>query len=221
MGSNREGKPPTETEAPKRTAHRTPRRTPRTSPRRRPRILPRPLGPHPVERGSVRIPVRDHVGGFTTVKLTPADYPLGMRHKWRLDQDGYVVGNVWSAQRQKSTRLALHRCVARAPAGVIVDHVFGSKLDCRRSALRHATPSENTANRRSPRTGRSSRYRGVTLHKQTGKWQAAAKYLNRNFYLGLFASEADAATAYNSKAWALWGRFAVLNRIPRPAGQAT
>ena len=146
--------------------------------------------------------------------MHPADYALGMRHRWRLDQDGYVVTNVWNYDTKVATRLALHRLIAGAPAGVLVDHAKGNKLDCRRCALRRATHAENTANRRSRRIGRSSRYRGVTLHKQTGRWQAACKHHNRCHYLGLFDTQEEAALAYNHEAKAIWGRFANLNRVP-------
>lgn len=204
----------------RRAERRSPRRTPRTTPRRAPRVRPRPLGPHPVERGSVRIPIRDHAGGFTIVKLTPADYALGMRYPWRLDSDGYVIGYVFDRALGKSVRLALHRLVARTPTGVLCDHIFGRKTDCRRRALRHATHSQNTANRRDDRSGRSSKYRGVTRHRRSGKWQAQCKHANVNAYLGLFATEVDAARAYNAKARAVWGRFAHLNRVTATAGRA-
>ena len=198
---------------PRRTSQRTARRTPRSPTRRRP--APRPLGPHPVERGSVRIPVRNALGTFEWCKVHPGDYPLAMRHLWRLDRQGYPTTSVWNLDTLRSTALTLHRLIARAPRGVLVDHVRQNLLDCRRCALRWATHSENTANSRVRRRGRSSRYRGVTLHKQTGRWQAAAKHLDKNHYLGLFDTEEEAAIAYNRKAKAFWGRFAILNRVPR------
>ena len=197
----------------KRAVHRVPRRSPRSPIRRRP--APRPLGPHPTERGSVRIPVRNSVGAFDWCKVHPDDYALAMRHLWRLDSRGYPTTSVWDLDTERSTALALHRLIARAPRGVLVDHVRQNLLDCRRCALRWASHSENTANSRVRRTGRSSRYRGVTLHKQTGRWQAAAKHLDKNYYLGLFDTEEEAAIAYNCKAKAIWGRFAILNRVPR------
>ena len=203
----------------KRARRRRPRRTPRPEPRKRSSVRPRPFGPHPVERGSVKVPVRDHDGGFVLAKVHPADYALGVRLPWRLDQDGYVVANVFDVERRKSTRLALHRLIARAPSALLVDHIFGNKLDCRRCALRHATPSQNTANRRGARTGRSSKYKGVTLHG-CGRFQAQAKHGDKNFYLGLHVTQEAAAEAYNRKARELWGRFASLNRIPRLAGRA-
>ena len=199
----------------KRATRRTRRRTPRSASPRRRRVLPRPLGPHKVEHGSVRIPVRRLDGGFVMVKLTPVDYSIGMRHKWRLDRDGYACTNVFDVKLRRSTRLALHRLVARAPGGILVDHVFANKLDCRRAALRHATGSENAANRRASRLGRSSRYRGVTLHRQSGRYQAQCEHAGIYHYLGLYDDQESAARAYNAKARQLWGKFANLNRIRR------
>jgi AP2-like factor (ANT lineage) len=56
-----------------------------------------------------------------------------------------------------------------------------------------------------------SRYRGVTLHRKTGKWQAAIKYNNHNYHLGLFASEEAAARAYDIAARQKFGVFAAVN----------
>ena len=142
-----------------------------------------------------------------------------MSRSWRLNAQGYVIVHVFDLVRKKSMLFSLHRMVARATDGVLVDHVRGNLLDCRRCALRWATASQNSANRRDDRTGRSSRFRGVTWHR-SGRWQAQLKHREVNRYLGLFKEEIQAALAYNQAARAIWGRFANLNRLPRSARRA-
>ena len=206
----------------RRADRRIPRHTPRPAPRRRPlrgKVPPRPLGPHPVERGSVRVPVRDPSGPYVECKVSPEDYALAMSHPWRLNADGYVIVHVYDVVRKKSTLLSLHRMVARAPAGVLVDHVRANLLDCRRCALRRATHSQNTANRRKLLPNKSSRYRGVTKHKG-GRWQAAAKHHDKCIHGGLHDTQEQAAAAYNAIARRIWGRFSVLNRLPAKHGGA-
>jgi hypothetical protein len=45
-----------------------------------------------------------------------------------------------------------------------------------------------------------SRYRGVDFFKRTGKWKAEIKKNNQRYHLGYFATEREAALAYNDKA---------------------
>jgi hypothetical protein len=75
-----------------------------------------------------------------------------------------------------------------------IDHINRNKLDCRRSNLRLATHAENLQNTAGNR-GTSSRYRGVTRRRDTGKWQAQAGLNGEYHYLGLFDDEAAAAAA--------------------------
>lgn len=126
------------------------------------------------------------------------------------DRDGYLYGNRWDATRGKCIRVYLHRLLTNAPAGVLVDHRFGTKTDVRLSMLRYASHQENSWNRRKDRRRKcSSRYIGVTL--KNGRWMAQSKMNGRNKYLGLHDTQEEAAMAYNRHAQAVRGRFARLN----------
>lgn len=172
----------------------------------------RPLGPYPLEsdRKSVKIPVKDG-DAWAWVRIDWDELGRALGFRWRLDPQGYAVTTVYDVRAKKATRLPLHRMIARAPAGVFVDHKRHNLLDCRRSVLRWATPSQNSANARRHRR-HSAKYRGVVRHR-CGKYQAQAKRGETNHYLGLFLSEEEAAAAYNRKAKELWGPFAILNRV--------
>lgn len=96
-----------------------------------------------------------------------------------------------------------------------VDHADRNGLNNQRHNLRLATPSQNGANQRKPRTNYglpcSSPYRGVFLNRRRGKWQAAIRVDGQKRHLGCFADEATAARAYDVAAEAAWGEFASLN----------
>jgi hypothetical protein len=100
-------------------------------------------------------------------------------------------------------RLAWFLMTGVWPAGQI-DHRNGDKLDNRWCNLRLASSSQNCANTRS----RGFLPKGVTLHRQTGKYQAQIKKGGKNFYLGLFESPIEANAAYAQKARELFGDFA-------------
>lgn len=105
----------------------------------------------------------------------------------------------------------LHRTLLGEPSGE-VDHRNGDGLDNRRDNLRLAPHRLNLANAR-PQLGRSSRFKGVSLYRKAGDWEAYITVAGRKRHLGRFTDETDAARAYNAAATAAWGEFARLNPI--------
>ena len=60
-------------------------------------------------------------------------------------------------------------------------------------------------------TKKKSKYRGVYLHKQTGKWRAQVHVKGVGHSLGAYHNEVDAARAYDAGALKWVGENAVLN----------
>ena len=89
-----------------------------------------------------------------------------------------------------------------------VDHVHGGGLDNRRANLRLADRSQQNANKRKSE-GKSSRFKGVS--RDRGRWRAVIKVDRRYRHLGSFATEEEAAAAYNVAAVVAFGPFARLN----------
>lgn len=135
------------------------------------------------------------------------DFDHLSRHSWHLTAQGYA-GRTSQVGKVKSW-LLMHRVVAKAPAGMHVDHANGNKLDNRQSNLRCCTPAQNQANR-SVQSGR--RYKGVIYQKQIApKVRAEINVNGQARHLGCFASAEDAARAYDRAAREQWGEFARLN----------
>jgi hypothetical protein len=90
-----------------------------------------------------------------------------------------------------------------------LEHRDLDKANNRIANLRKATQSQNIANTRK-RSGTSSSFKGVTFHRQAGKWQASIKYQGKSHHLGLFPvdQESDAGDAYAAAAKRMFGEFA-------------
>lgn len=104
----------------------------------------------------------------------------------------------------------LHRAILNLKDGEIVDHINGNGLDCRRANFRPCVQKENARNRRSHR-GSSSRFRGVSWCKRDKRWVAQIGVDYTRNHIGRFASEIEAAKAYDAEATKRFGQFARLN----------
>lgn len=116
----------------------------------------------------------------------------------------------------------LHRMLLRPPADMVVDHINGDRLDNRRANLRVCTQTENLANGKPHRDGKS-KYRGVCFRKREGTWRAQISLGGqKSKYLGQYPTEEEAAMAYDHAARERYGDFARLN-FPSPSAshQAT
>jgi len=143
------------------------------------------------------------------------DAPRVLLHRWRQDCNGYARRSTPAGSREGRrlwSCILLHRFIVDAPAGVIVDHKDGHPLNCRRSNLRYATPGESSRNG-GMRRNNTSGYKGVSWHRQAGKWNAYITVDWKRRSLGVFDTKEGAARAYNDAATQLHGAFARLNEI--------
>lgn len=92
------------------------------------------------------------------------------------------------------------------------DHINGNGLDNRRANLRPATNSQNQANARIPRSNKSG-FKGVWLHRPTGRFWAYIKVNRIRRHLGCFATAEEAAQAYDVAAIEAWGEYARPNLL--------
>lgn len=129
------------------------------------------------------------------------------RFTWRVDINHKTAGNAAGTiastgyvyigidgKKYGAHRLAVLYVTGRWPERE-VDHRNGCKTDNRWRNLRDVSVSKNQHNRTQPNRGRALPL-GVTLHKQTGKFQAALFANGKYRYLGLHATPEKASRAY-------------------------
>ena len=121
--------------------------------------------------------------------------------KQSVDSVGYPYVNLSDYKKQKTFRV--HQLVAMAflnhipnkHKGLVIDHIDGNKLNNMTTNLQLITNKENTSK---DRKNKSSKYTGVSWHKQSNKWLAQFKENGTTKYLGTFKTEEQARDAYNN-----------------------
>lgn len=143
------------------------------------------------------------VGTTAHALVDETDFDALNRHMWRLYKGA-------AATMIGGRPVQMHRMLVRPPAGYVVDHANGNRLDNRRANLRVATEQQNAWNSQKKRRG-LSRYKGVTWAAANRKWMAMIRVDEKAKYIGLFESERAAAMAYDAEARLTCGEFACVN----------
>jgi hypothetical protein len=104
--------------------------------------------------------------------------------------------------------ISMGREILQPEDGFEVDHINGDPFDNRRSNLRLCTHAQNVANRRKF-TGCSSGFKGVIRHGN--RWRSVIHCNGIRKDIGSFATQEEAARAYDKFARQMHGEFALLN----------
>lgn len=146
---------------------------------------PAPDGPHiPLYVGSTKA-ARGLLVAYALVDGELVDQLA--RTKWTI-HEGYAVRST------PKPNTSMHRLLLGLAHGDPRqgDHIDRNRLNNRRSNLR-IVPARHQAQNMSPHRDGSSRYRGVSFHKLTGKWQAYTNVGGRRVYLGVHPTQEAAA----------------------------
>lgn len=127
------------------------------------------------------------------------------------------TNNTWYAWTNIEGKLVLmHKLLM--PGVPYIDHKNNKGLDNQKSNLRPATCSQNGQNSRKQNKITTSIYKGVCYVTDRCKWRAKLNLEGKQYHLGFYDNQVDAAKAYNKKAKQLFGEFAKLNEIKENDG---
>ncbi len=148
-----------------------------------------------------------------SAKVDAADYEWLSQWKWCVIKTStayYAVRSVWHKVDKRYYFLLMHRVIMglEREDKRVVDHIeTGNTLDNRRSNLRIATRSQNNCNSRKRRNN-SSGYKGVSFHKQSGKWIALIGMDGKDIFLGSYSTPEEAYAVYCEATKKYHGEFA-------------
>lgn len=134
------------------------------------------------------------------------DFKALNQWKWHISNRGYAKKSASVGERQ------MHVIVNKTPKGLVTDHINGNRLDNQKYNLRSITRSENCFGQ----TGRKSGYKGVRLIS-SGRFSARLTHHGKEYHIGVFDTELEAAIAYNRKTKEIWGDFAKINKTTQKA----
>ena len=138
------------------------------------------------------------------------DYDLISQWNWSVSSYGYAYKN-------KNGSILMHVAIMNTPKGMQTDHINGNKLDNRRENLRICTTAQNQFNSKPHSDNIYSKHKGVSFLKAKKQaknpWITMINIDGKPTFLGTFATEIEAAKAYNEASIKHHGKFAKLNII--------
>lgn len=152
--------------------------------------------------------------------VSDEDYGRASAVRWCVQTGGHNPSRwlyAYGTPEKNGRQISMHRWLFGAAGSITVDHANGNTLDNRRENLRIASHLEQMRNRAPNRTTagapRPTSYKGVQLDNRPvpRPWRARIRVNGKYVEVGRFATDIEAARAYDAAARKHFGEFARLN----------
>jgi len=151
------------------------------------------------------------------IKISLCDKERVLAHKWTFHQSihGSFQILAWIRKNQQRQRITLQRFIlSNLATRFVTQRPDADRFDFRRSALMTCEERAHVQNALPKRNIKSSsRFKGVSYSKKTGRWRASIRPKGKSIYLGEFVTEKEAAIAYNKAALIHFGPNAYFNEV--------
>jgi hypothetical protein len=163
-------------------------------------------------------PCRIPLGHGVFALVDAEDFELVQGYEWRplVARSGQVYAV--SKRAREGGRVLMHRLISGASKDQVTDHRDWDGLNNQRSNLRTCFQRQNLQSMTRSQRQRRGLCKGVTLDKRRGTWSATIKVgvpgtkgFGKAVFLGSFATEEQAARAYDEAARRYFGAFAAVN----------
>lgn len=151
---------------------------------------------------------------FDYALVDDRDFDWINQYKWSRTSQGYAHARVGDKTMRMHILIA-DKHIGKREDGKVLDHINQNKLDNRLCNLRVCTMKENSRNRDRHASDETSKYHGVNYRKDSGNWRVRIKDGEKQYNIGTFRTEVEAAIAYNRAVKEIFGEFASLNEIPQ------
>lgn len=134
------------------------------------------------------------------------DLELLKPYTWMVRSNKYVTSSI------NNKRTQMHRLIMDLKDdSLVVDHINGNPLDNRRCNLRICFQSDNCINKVANHTKLHSKYKGVFSSTNGRTYFSTIQHHGKQYYLGSFSTDVDAAIAYDTAAKEIFGEYAKTN----------
>lgn len=120
----------------------------------------------------------------------------------------YVSSSSYAMTHRNNLLLSMQRILMKPSKSKCVDHINHNTLDNRKVNLRVCSLSQNHWNTLKHKTNKTG-YKGVSLYKRNGKYEARIRIFGKKLWLGYFDLKKDAHEAYQKVSLVYHGKYAL------------
>lgn len=164
--------------------------------------------------------INSKVHGRQEVFVDDDDYNNIIQYRWYVHNNNknntLYARTIIIIDKSKKKRVSMHSFIMKNDFNItrkVIDHIDGNGLNNKKINLRAVTHHQNLLNSKKYKKSKC-KYKGIHVTTHIKKpYRSRIMYNGNRIQIGYFATQEEAALAYNKKAIELFGDYAKLNII--------